>query len=84
MTDNDSAHHDTANVEPQAGGLAVPDHTPPQRIYLIPVKHRPFMPGLVQPVMLDKNVGNRPWSESARPHTNPWAWCTWVKRTRTR
>ena len=54
MTDNDSAHHDTANVEPQAGGLAVPDHTPPQRIYLIPVKHRPFMPGLVQPVMLDK------------------------------
>ena len=54
MTDNDSAHHDTANVEPQAGSLAVPDHTPPQRIYLIPVKHRPFMPGLVQPVMLDK------------------------------
>jgi len=59
MTDNDSAHPHTdkpnaENSESHAGGLAVPNHTPPQRIYLIPVKHRPFMPGLVQPVMLDK------------------------------
>ncbi|MFT6636042.1 endopeptidase La [Alcanivorax sp.] len=59
MTDNDSAHHHTDkhpsdSAEPQSGGLTVPEHTPPQRIYLIPVKHRPFMPGLVQPVMLDK------------------------------
>ncbi len=59
MTDNDSAHHHTDkhpsdSAEPQSGDLTVPEHTPPQRIYLIPVKHRPFMPGLVQPVMLDK------------------------------
>ena len=59
MTDNDSAHPHTdkpnaENSESHAGGLAVQNHTPPQRIYLIPVKHRPFMPGLVQPVMLDK------------------------------
>ena len=59
MTDNDSAHHHTDkhpsdSAEPQSGGLTVPEYTPPQRIYLIPVKHRPFMPGLVQPVMLDK------------------------------
>lgn len=41
-------------VEPSSGTLALPDQLKPQRIYLIPVKHRPFMPGLVQPVMLDK------------------------------
>lgn len=59
MTDNDSAHHHSDkrpsnSAEQQSGGLTVPEHTPPQRIYLIPVKHRPFMPGLVQPVMLEK------------------------------
>jgi ATP-dependent Lon protease len=54
MTDNDTAHHDNDTAQPLSGSLSVPDHTPPQRIYLIPVKHRPFMPGLVQPVMLDK------------------------------
>ncbi|MCG8393235.1 MAG: endopeptidase La [Pseudomonadales bacterium] len=42
------------SVQQQQGGLALPDQLRPQRIYLIPVKHRPFMPGLVQPVMLDK------------------------------
>ncbi|MDX1805355.1 MAG: LON peptidase substrate-binding domain-containing protein, partial [Alcanivorax sp.] len=36
------------------GSLALPDQIQPQRIYLVPVRHRPFMPGLVQPVMLDK------------------------------
>ncbi|EKF73060.1 ATP-dependent protease La [Alcanivorax hongdengensis A-11-3] len=36
------------------GTLALPDQIQPQRIYLIPVRHRPFMPGLVQPVMLNK------------------------------
>ena len=37
-----------------ASSLALPDQLNPQRIYLIPVQHRRFMPGLVQPVMLDK------------------------------
>ncbi len=59
MTDNDSAHQHSDkrpsdSAEQQSGSLTVPEHTPPQRIYLIPVKHRPFMPGLVQPVMLEK------------------------------
>ncbi|WP_323773212.1 endopeptidase La [Alcanivorax sp.] len=59
MTDNDSAHlhsdkRPSDSAEQQSGSLTVPEHTPPQRIYLIPVKHRPFMPGLVQPVMLEK------------------------------
>ncbi|MZR61871.1 endopeptidase La [Alcanivorax sp. DP30] len=48
---------DTQNAEqiPQ-GNLALPDQLKPQRIYLIPVRYRPFMPGLVQPVMLDKET----------------------------
>ncbi len=59
MTDNDSAHQHSDkrpsnSAGQQSGSLTVPEHTPPQRIYLIPVKHRPFMPGLVQPVMLEK------------------------------
>lgn len=40
----------------QQGLPALPDQLKPQRIYLIPVRHRPFMPGLVQPVMLDKDT----------------------------
>ncbi len=40
----------------QQGLPALPDQLKPQRIYLIPVRHRPFMPGLVQPVMLDKET----------------------------
>lgn len=35
------------------GALALPDQTLPQRVYLIPVRERPFMPGLVQPLLLD-------------------------------
>ncbi|ASK33923.1 endopeptidase La [Alcanivorax sp. N3-2A] len=35
------------------GALALPDQNLPQRVYLIPVRHRPFMPGLVQPLLLD-------------------------------
>ncbi len=48
---------DTQNTDqiPQ-GNLALPDQLKPQRIYLIPVRYRPFMPGLVQPVMLDKDT----------------------------
>lgn len=45
---------DTNTVEQSSSSLALPDQLKPQRIYLIPVQHRPFMPGLVQPVMLDK------------------------------
>lgn len=45
---------DSNTVEQPSSSLALPDQLKPQRIYLIPVQHRPFMPGLVQPVMLDK------------------------------
>ncbi len=45
---------DSNTVEQPSSSLALPDQPKPQRIYLIPVQHRPFMPGLVQPVMLDK------------------------------
>lgn len=48
------SQEDTNTVEQSSGSLALPDQLKPQRIYLIPVQHRPFMPGLVQPVMLDK------------------------------
>ncbi len=48
---------DNQTTEPiQLGRPALPDQLKPQRIYLIPVRHRPFMPGLVQPVMLDKET----------------------------
>ena len=47
-TDNETAPLATGH------SLAKPDQLRPQRIYLIPVRHRPFMPGLVQPVILDK------------------------------
>lgn len=49
MSEQTQRNNDTVE-----GGLALPQEYRPQRIYLIPVKHRPFMPGLVQPVMLDK------------------------------
>ncbi|KAF0806338.1 ATP-dependent protease La [Alcanivorax xiamenensis] len=38
------------------GALALPDHHLPQRVYLIPVRHRPFMPGLVQPILLNQEL----------------------------
>lgn len=38
------------------GALALPDHHLPQRVYLIPVRHRPFMPGLVQPILLNREL----------------------------
>jgi len=51
MTDN------TQNTDQIAKGtLALPDQLKPQRIYIIPVRYRPFMPGLVQPVMLDRDT----------------------------
>ncbi|PNE01144.1 ATP-dependent protease La [Alcanivorax sp. MD8A] len=47
---------DIQDTDTSQGSLALPDQLRPQRIYLIPVRHRPFMPGLVQPVMLDKQI----------------------------
>ena len=47
---------DIQDTDTAQGSLALPDQLRPQRIYLIPVRHRPFMPGLVQPVMLDKQI----------------------------
>ena len=74
MPDNVSAlqHSDkrpSNRAGQQSGSLTVPEHTPPQRIYLIPVTHRPFLPGLVQPVMLEKAR----WQQTLEPgpSTNP-------------
>lgn len=53
-SDRTMSPNDNVTLEQISGELALPDQVRPQRIYLIPVKHRPFMPGLVQPVMLDK------------------------------
>jgi ATP-dependent Lon protease len=39
-----------------SGDLVVPDQMLPRRIYLLPVSHRPFMPGLVQPVVFDQET----------------------------
>ncbi len=42
----------TEQATPQ-GALALPEQSLPQRVYLIPVRHRPFMPGIVQPLLLN-------------------------------
>ena len=36
--------------------LMLPDQARPQRIYLLPVTQRPFMPGLVQPVLFGQDA----------------------------
>lgn len=56
-------------VEALAGTLTLPSDVKPQRIYLIPVRHRPFMPGVVQPVLLDKTVWEKTLERvSQTPH----------------
>jgi ATP-dependent Lon protease len=47
---------DNRQEEQQGGGLVVPDQMLPRRIHLLPVSHRPFMPGLVQPVVFDEDA----------------------------
>ncbi len=40
------------------GELILPDEALPRRIYLLPVTERPFMPGLVQPVVFNEQQWN--------------------------
>jgi len=47
-------HQTTVDEGTPQGALALPDQNLPQRVYLIPVRDRPFMPGLVQPLLLDQ------------------------------
>ena len=47
-------HQTTVDEGTPQGALALPDQNLPQRVYLIPVRDRPFMPGLVQPLLLDR------------------------------
>ncbi|MBZ2187964.1 endopeptidase La [Alcanivorax sp. JB21] len=46
-------HHTDASP---SHSLIVPDQARPQRIYLLPVHQRPFMPGLVQPVLFPQEA----------------------------
>lgn len=50
-------------------GLAVPDRSLPQKLYLLPITNRPFFPAQVMPVVINDN----PWAETiervaATPH----------------
>jgi ATP-dependent Lon protease len=58
MAEEDEAlsGEETRQSEQQGGGLVVPDQMLPRRIHLLPVSHRPFMPGLVQPVVFDEEA----------------------------
>ena len=47
-------HPTTVDEGTPQGALALPDQNLPQRVYLIPVRDRPFMAGLVQPLLLDQ------------------------------
>ncbi|MDF1822772.1 MAG: endopeptidase La [Alcanivoracaceae bacterium] len=51
-TENDTVEYNAAD-----GALVIPNQVRPQRIYLLPVTQRPFMPGLVQPVVFEHS----PW-----------------------
>jgi len=42
--------------------LALPEHSRPHRIYVLPVSNRPFFPAQVQPVMVDQD----PWQETLK------------------
>src|SRR5699024_8642925 len=44
---------DELNEQSNSSTLVVPNQHRPERIYLMPVNERPFMPGLVQPVLFD-------------------------------
>ena len=49
-------HQTTVDEGTPQGALALPDQNLPQRVYLIPVRDRPFMPGLVQPLLLPSSM----------------------------
>lgn len=52
--------NDTHEYTTSEGALVLPSQVLPQRIYLLPVTQRPFMPGLVQPVVFEQ----RPWQDT--------------------
>ena len=43
-------------------GLALPEHSRPRRMYVLPVSNRPFFPAQVQPVMVNQD----PWQETLK------------------
>ena len=43
-------------------GLALPEHSRPRRMYVLPVSNRPFFPAQVQPVVVNQN----PWQETLK------------------
>ena len=49
-------------IEPQPNALALPDQALPDKIYLIQVGNRPFLPAQVQPVIVDET----PWARTFR------------------
>lgn len=50
MTENQEAPQENTSGQP----LVPANQARPQRIYLLPMNHRPFMPGLIQPVLFSK------------------------------
>ncbi|MDR9425348.1 MAG: endopeptidase La [Marinobacter sp.] len=43
-------------------GLALPEHSRPRRMYVLPVSNRPFFPAQVQPVVVNED----PWHETLK------------------
>lgn len=48
---NDAEDIETTDVTVSEQALILANQNRPQRIYLLPMNHRPFMPGLIQPVL---------------------------------
>jgi len=44
------------------GQLVLPDEVLPEKLYIIPISHRPFFPSQIQPVVVDQ----RRWAETIR------------------
>ncbi|MFC3609139.1 endopeptidase La [Stutzerimonas tarimensis] len=47
-------------VTEKAGSLVLPDHTLPDKLYIIPVHNRPFFPAQVLPVIVEED----PWADT--------------------
>ncbi|MBB3104762.1 endopeptidase La [Azomonas macrocytogenes] len=61
MTDEISPDHERApEHEVIPNGLALPDQTLPDKLYVIPIHNRPFFPAQVLPVI----VNDDPWAET--------------------
>ena len=58
IDDHDSADIIEVTEEQLERGLALPDSSLPERLYVIPISNKPFFPAQVQPIVVDEE----PWA----------------------